>query len=368
MKRLISLVLVLTMLASFLVGCAPKDTETTDLDKSEDVEAEVVEEENAEEGLEEDNFKIAEMEKILMEQLEPMPEIGGGEKIGVLIISLTNPFWVNMKDKYEKAGEELGIDVEVFAAPTEGDTTAQLETLDGMIVKDYDAIVFSPIDANNLIPGILRANQANVPVINLGPGVNQDSLKEQGGHLDGVITVDFENQGRMVAEDMLRQMPEGGKVAIIQGIPGAGQSEGRTKGAKEVFESAEGVELVSIQAGNWDRNEAYNITMDLIQAHPDLKAIFACNDVMALAAVEALETAGKKDGVIVYGVDFTDEAQVAIKEGRLDGSITYSPSVYTKAALLLSLKVIQGHDIEGPVFSPLAVVNKENVHEFDGWE
>ncbi len=59
-----------------------------------------------------------------------------------------------------------------------------------------------------------------MPVINLGPGVNLDALTEQGGHLDGIITVDFENQGKMVAEDMLKQMPEGGKVAIIQGMPG----------------------------------------------------------------------------------------------------------------------------------------------------
>lgn len=365
MKRFVSFALALIMLTSLLAGCTSKDADTNEANNVKEVEeVDAVDKNTEEEG----NVKIAEMEEILMSQLEPMPELNGGEKIGVLVISLTNPFWSNMKDKYEKAGEELGIDVEVLSAPTEDDTTSQLETLDGMIVKDYDAIVFSPIDGNNLIPGLLRANQANVPVINLGPGVNQEALKEQGGHLDGVITVDFENQGRMVVEDMLKQMPEGGKVAIIQGIPGAGQSEGRTKGAKEVFENTEGIELVSVQPGNWDRNTAYNIATDLIQAHPDLKGIFACNDVMALAAVEALETAGKKDGVIVYGVDFTEEAQAAIKEGRLDGSITYSPSVYTKAALLLSLKVVQGQEIEGPVYSPLAIVNQENVDDFDGWK
>ncbi len=173
-----------------------------------------------------------------------------------------------------------------------------------------------------------------MPVINLGPGVNLDALTEQGGHLDGIITVDFENQGKMVAEDMLKQMPEGGKVAIIQGMPGgAGQSEGRTKGAKEVFENTDGIELVSILPGNWDRNTAYNLATDLIQAHPDLKGIFACNDVMALAAVEALETAGKRDGVIIYGVDFTEEAGEAIKAGRYDGTITYSPiSIYKSSS------------------------------------
>ncbi|NMA86276.1 MAG: substrate-binding domain-containing protein [Tissierellia bacterium] len=366
-KRFLSLILILILSTSLLAGCTPKE-ETDSLEVEENTEETSEGTTNVEEENEEKNPMIAELEDVLMGQLDPMPKLNNGEKIGVMVSALANPFWANMKDKYEKAGEELGIDVEVFAAAKNDDTTGQLETLDGLIVKDYDAIVFSPIDANNLIPGLVRANQAGVPVINLGPGVNLDALTEQGGHLDGIITVDFENQGKMVAEDMLKQMPEGGKVAIIQGMPGAGQSEGRTKGAKEVFENTDGIELVSILPGNWDRNTAYNLATDLIQAHPDLKGIFACNDVMALAAVEALETAGKRDGVIIYGVDFTEEAGEAIKAGRYDGTITYSPSVYTKAALLLSLKVVQGHEIPEKVYSPLVIVNKDNIDEFHGWE
>ena len=370
-KKTVSLILVVVMLMSLLVGCGNNTTVAEKEDVKPDAGTDAVEV-SGEDGVAEENNevnpKIKEIETILMEQLEPMPETGKGENIGVLIISLTNPFWANMKEKYEKAGEELGINVEVLSAPTEGDTISQLETLDGMAVKDYDAIVFSPIDGNNLIPGIIRANQANVPVVNLGPGVNQDALAEQDGYLDGIITVDFENQGKMVAEDMLKYMPDGGKVAIIQGLAGAGQSEGRTNGAKDVFENTEGVELVSVQPGDWDRNKAYEITTDLIQAHPDLKGIFAVNDVMALAAVEALETAGKKDGVVIYGVDFTGEAQKSIMEGGLDGSITYSPSIYTKAALLLSLKISQGQDITEKVYCPLTIVNKDNINEFDGWE
>lgn len=355
-KKVLSFLLIVMMLVNVLVGCTTNNEETGDL-----------EEQGV--GVEgEKNVKIKEMETILMDQLEPMPETGKGEKLGVLIISLTNPFWSNMKDKYEKAAEELGITVEVLSAPTEGDTISQLETLDGMVVKDYDSIILSPIDGNNLIPGIIRANQAEIPVINLGPGVNRDALEEQGGYLDGIITVDFENQGRMVAEDMLNYMPEGGKVAIIQGLPGAGQSEGRTKGAKEVFENNKSTEIVSIQPGDWDRNKAYEITNDLIQAHPDIKGIFACNDVMALAVVEALAAADLNDQVVVYGVDFTGEAQESINKGELDGSITYSPAVYTKAALLLSLKISQGQEITESVYCPLAVVNKDNVHEFHGWE
>lgn len=370
-KKIVLILLVVIMVMSLFVGCADNSKATLDADNTVKSDAADNTEKKATEtaaDTEEMNPKIKEMETILMNQLDPMPEIGKGENVGVLIISLTNPFWVNMKDKYEKAAENLGITVEVLSAPTEGDTVSQLETLDGMAVKDYDSIILSPIDGNNLIPGIIRANQANIPVINLGPGVNKKALEEQDGHLDGIITVDFMNQGKMVAEDMLNYIPDGGKVAIIQGLAGAGQSEGRTNGAKEVFENTDGIELVSIQPGDWDRNKAYEITTGLIQAHPDLKGIFACNDVMALAAVEALEVAELNDQVVVYGVDFTGEAQESISAGKLDGSITYSPSVYTKAGLLLALKISQGQDITEPVYCPLAIVNKDNVNEFDGWE
>ena len=362
-KKILSLMLALIISTSLFVGCTPKEEVTT-----QEVEDIIKNEDTTEKTTDEANKMIAELENSIIGQLGEMPKLNNGEKIGVLISALSNPFWANMKDKYERAGKELGIDVEVFAVTKNDATTEQLEILDGLIVKDYDAIVFSPIDSNNLIPGLVRANQANVPVINLGPGVNRDALIAQDGHLDGIITVDFENQGKMVAEDMLKYMPDGGEVVIIQGMPGAGQSEGRTKGAKEVFESTEGIELVSVLPGNWDRNTAYNIATDLIQAYPDLKGIFACNDVMALAAVEALETSGKRDGVVIYGVDFTDEAQEAIKAGRYDGTITYSPAVYTKAALLLSMKIVQGHEVPEKVHSPLIIVNKDNVNEFEGWE
>lgn len=369
MKKSLAILLSLVMCFGLLSGCATDDgadvsDNNNEIEDSNDVETD----DNKNDENKEVNPKIKEMEDELMKQLEPLPETNKGEKIGVLIISLTNPFWANMKERYEQAGKELGIEVEVMSAPTEDDALSQLETLDGMVVKDYDSIIFSPIDENNLIPGIVRANQANIPMINLGPGVDVDALKAQGGNLEGRITVDFENQGKIVAEDMLKFMDNKGEVAIIQGLPGAGQSEGRTKGAKQVFEDAKDVEVVSVQPGDWDRNKAYNIATDLIQANPELKGIFACNDVMAIAAAEALEAAGKKEDVVVYGVDFTEEAAEAIKNGKLDGSVGYSSTVYTKAGLLLSLKIAQGQEVTEPVYSPLAVINKENINEFDGWK
>ena len=313
-----------------------------------------------------ENARVKEIENTLMKQIGEMPKTGGGEKLGALVISLTNPYWVGMKDAYIAAAEQYGVNIEVMSAPTEGDKQSQLETLNAMALKDYKAIVLSPIEPYNLLPGIIQCNKNGIPVINLGPGINVDSLKEMGGRLDGRLTVDFAQQGELAASDMVKRIGTG-KVAIIQGIPGAAQSEGRTAGAKKVFEATKGVELVSVQPANWDSTAAYNAASDIIQAHGDLKGIFCCNDVMALAASRALTDAGLKEKVLLYGVDGTEEAKTAIKEGRMDGTITYPSSAYAKAAVIMLLKLAQGMDMSQTVYCPLDVINTENVAQFDGY-
>lgn len=95
-------------------------------------------------------------------------------------------------------------------------------------LQRFDAIILSPIDETNLIPGIVAANEARIPVINLGPGVDTEALADAGGHIDGKITVNFEEQGNTVATDMVSRMNDGGEVAFLSGLEGAGQSVGIT--------------------------------------------------------------------------------------------------------------------------------------------
>ena len=255
----------------------------------------------------------------------------------------------------------------VFEADAEDDTQGQLDALNTMVTMDFDAIILSPIDGTNLIPGIVAANNAEIPVINLGPGVDTEALADAGGHLDGKITVNFEEQGSTVANDMISRMKDGGEVAILAGLEGAGQSVGRTNGAKAVFESTNGVKLVAAQACDWDTAKAYEATRDLLTAHPDLKGIFSCNDNMALAAVQALQEMGNED-VLVYGVDYTTNAKKAIEDGTMMGSMTYSSAIYTKAAEEMAMLIVQGKTFDEPVYLPLTLVTQDNVADFEGWK
>ena len=116
----------------------------------------------------------------MAEQLGETPA-PNGEKIGAVIISLSNQFWANMKTCYEAAAEKLGVAIDVQTGTTEGDTQSQLETLMTMADMDYSVIIVSPIDGTNLIPGIVKCNEKGIKVINLGPGVDTAALAEAGG-------------------------------------------------------------------------------------------------------------------------------------------------------------------------------------------
>ena len=104
-----------------------------------------------------------------------------------------------------------------------------------------------------------------------------------------------------------------------------------------------------------------------ISPHPDLKGIFACNDNMALAAVQALQEMGNKD-VMVYGVDYTTDAKAAIEDGTMMGSMTYSSAIYTKAAEEMAMLIVQGKTFKDPVYLPLTLVTQDNVADFEGWK
>lgn len=361
MKKLLTVFLSLTMIIFSLVGCSSSAPTSSSSASSEAEQTEEPANSEYVDGL------LVDFEEELMKQLGDKPESGKNEKIGVLIISTSNEFWANMKTCYEAAAEDLGITVDVQGASAEDDKDGQLDALMTMADMDYDAIIVSPIDGTNLISGIVKCNENEIPVINLGPGVDVEALEEAGGHLDGKITVNFEDQGKTVAEDMVSKLSDGGQVAILEGLAGAGQSVGRTKGATDVFESTDGIELVASQACDWDATKAYDATKDILQANPDLKGIFACNDVMALAATEALEAEGKDD-VLVYGVDYTASAKEAIKEGTMTGSMSYSSVIYTKAALMMGMKLAQGNTIDDTIYLPLTLITGDNVDKMDGWK
>jgi ABC-type sugar transport system substrate-binding protein len=182
--------------------------------------------------------------------------------------------------------------------------------------------------------------------------------------------VDYYAQGKIGAEYMVKELAKtgGGKVAILEGMPGAPQSQGRKQGAEDVFRAASGVILVSVQPGNWDRKKAYDVTTNLVQAHPDLKGILCANDIMALAAVEALEASGKAKQVMVLGIDLIQQAKEAIEQGRLAGSVAFSPFVIGELVTRVALVATEGKPIPEDLRVSSVLANKETISQLKDWK
>jgi ABC-type sugar transport system substrate-binding protein len=269
-----------------------------------------------------------------------------------------------------KAGKELGVQIDVQAAPQENSISAQLNILENMVAKGYSAIVAHSITRHNLIPGLVKANQKGIPAITDSIRVDMAAAREAGANPIDIALVDFLSQGKIGGTYIVEQLKKqgGGKVAIIEGLPGAPQSEARKNGTREVFDAEPSIQLVAIQPGNWDRQKAYDITTNLLQAHPDIKGIMCANDVMALSAVSAIEEKGKKGQVIVVGIDFIAQAKDAIINGSLAGSVAQAPFMIGELCARAAVKAAAGENVPKELYIPPVLVTRENVGEFADWK
>jgi len=217
---------------------------------------------------------------------------------------------------------------------------------------------------------VVKARQKGIPVVTDSIRVDMKAAREAGADPIDIALVDFHAQGVIGGGYIVQQLKKkgGGKVAIIEGLPGAPQSEGRRNGAKEAFAREPSIELVSTQPGNWDRKKAYDVTANLLQAHPDLKAIMCANDVMALAAVEAVEQWGEAAQTMVVGTDFIAQARDAIEQGRLAGSVAQTPFVIGELCTKAALAAAQGRQIPRQLHIPPVLVTKDNIGEFRDWK
>ena len=361
-KKLISVLLCFAMVATMAVGCGGSGEE-------ENTEGAATEEESSEEETEavsEDTLfgqALAQVD----EDLAPLPEKGTGKKLAAIESTLSNSFWVTMQEGYEDAAEEYGVTIDIQATDSDTDTTGQLDILNNMLVKDYEAIAVSPLTEDCLISGIVEANKNDIKVITTGNEVNEEALEAAGGYLDAKITVDFHNQGVLGAQYIIDKTGGEGKVAVIAGNEGATQSDARRDGAKETFEEA-GMEVVAVEQCDFDAQKAYDAAAALIEANPDLVGITCGNDDMALGVVRALEEKGVKDQVMVVGVDFTEEAKAAIEEGTYDATVAMSPYLMGREGVIIMLKALEGQDVsEVGDSTPMAVVDETNVDQMSDW-
>ena len=224
-----------------------------------------------------------------------------------------------MQEGYEETAEEFGVTIDVQATDSDTDTAGQLDILNNMLVKDYEAIAVSPLTEDCLISGIVAANQEDVKIITTGNQVNEDALEEAGGKLDAKITVDFYNQGVMGAQYIIDKTGGEGKVAVIAGNEGGTQADARRDGAKDTFEDA-GMDVVAVEQCDFDAQKAYDATTAIIEANPDIVGIACANDDMALGVYDYYKQHNMSLPLII-GINNNPEMHQKIKSGEIYGTV-----------------------------------------------
>jgi ribose transport system substrate-binding protein len=140
---------------------------------------------------------------------------------------------------------------------------------------------------------------------------------------------------------------------VLEGIPGHETGDSRLKGFREAVAKYPGLQIVASQTANWERDQAFNVTQNILQSHADIQAIFAANDVMALGAIEAIAAAKKTKDIAVVGFDAQDDARTAIREGRMAATIAQNPREMGRLAVISASKLLKKETL--PADQPVAI-------------
>jgi ribose transport system substrate-binding protein len=231
--------------------------------------------------------------------------------------SLANEFFQTMADgagAYQKQKPD-DFDLISNGIRNETDLAQQVALVEQMIARGVDAIVIAPADSKALVPVLKRAHDAGIVVVNIDNRLDRGVLAEAGATIP-FVGPDNREGARLVGEELAKQLKRGDQVAILEGVPTAFNAQQRRAGFEEAMQAA-GAAVVAVQSASWEMEKANSLTAALLTAHPDLAAILASNDSMALGAAAAVKAAGKEAQVRIVGFDNIRAVQDLIREGRV---------------------------------------------------
>ncbi|XZN18238.1 ribose ABC transporter substrate-binding protein RbsB [Clostridium perfringens] len=271
-------------------------------------------------------------------------------KIGMVLSTLNNPFFVNMKDGAEKEAEKLGYDLVVL--DSQNDPAKERANVEDLVQLGVIALLINPTDSDAVVKTVEVANKSNIPVITLDRQAN-------GGKITSHIASDNIKGGEMAAEYVLDKFKdEKGPINVveIQGIPGASATRDRGEGFHNIMDKNDKFNFISIQAADFDRQKGLQVMENIIQANPNIQVVFAHNDEMALGAVKAIKAS--EINALVIGFDGNDDAKDSIDANEMTATIAQQPDLIGALGVELANKIYKGESIKDKIAADLKVYTK----------
>jgi ribose transport system substrate-binding protein len=280
--------------------------------------------------------------------------------IGFIPMTLNNEYFITMVNGAEMEANANGVELLVQAGERHGSAEEQLQIVESMITRQVDAICIVPSSSEGLSTAIKKAQDAGIPVINLDTRLDGELLAGL-----GIQTVPFfgtdNYEGAKLAGEMALEILEGsGKVAILTGIEGQENAAHRRNGFYDVVKDK--LEVVAEQTANWEVEQGYNVTQNILQANPELDLIFASNDGMAIGALRAVKEAGRD--IQVIGFDAINEALNSVEAGDMLGTVAQFPAEMGIEGVRAAIKLANGESVPEYTSTGAKLITSENVAEF----
>jgi galactofuranose transport system substrate-binding protein len=283
-------------------------------------------------------------------------------KVGFAQTESNNPWRLaqtaSMKDEAAKRGWQL---VYTDAA---GSAAKQVADVRSMIAQKVDVILLAPREEKPLIPAVMEAKKAGIPMILVDRNVDQ-SLAKAGEDYAAFIGSDFVKEGNMVAEVMVKALGGNAKIIELQGTTGSSPANDRASGFADYIKDHPGMVVIASQTGDFARDKGRQVFETLYQAHPEATALYSHNDEMTMGAIAAMEAAGKVPGkdLIIGTIDGTKDAAQAILDGKVLVCVECNPK-FGPAAFAAIEKMGNGEVLEVKLVNTDRVFTKENVADY----
>src|SRR5712671_4513802 len=281
--------------------------------------------------------------------------------VALVLKTLNHPFFVDMRRGAQEAADRLGVTLQVQAAEREIDVEKQMQIVENMIQTGIQALCITPSGSREIVSALVKAKNAKVPIIVVDTRVDAKAAADAGVRTETFVGSDNYEGGKLAGEYVVKTTGGKARVGILEGIPGHETGDSRMRGFRDAIKDAAGVTVVASQPANWERDQGFNVFQNMLQAHPDLDTVFACSDLMALGAIEAIRAAGKTGAIKVIGFDALDDAKKAIAAGTMEASVAQFPSEMGKAAVESAVKVIRGEALPADINVKLALVTKDDL-------
>lgn len=288
-----------------------------------------------------------------------------GIKIGVLQKSRSDQYQILLNSAQEAKLKELKSSGKIdtyYQVDADTDVQKQLNQADDMIAMKVNVIVMSPVDANGCAPIVEKCKSAGIPLVIVN---SKTSNVDDATAFVGSNDVEAgEIMGKYIAERNGGVGKATGKVLQLEGDIGNSAQIDRDKGLKNTIYKEKGVKILESLSGKWLREEGMRITEDWLQKYPEISAIAAENDNMAMGALNAVINAGRKDKIVIVGVDAIEDALISIKKGELDATVRQDGQGQGSGSIDVAVKIASGEKCDKVTNIPFVLITKENVDQY----